>query len=225
MAAKRKKKLREPVSRERALRKAFDLADAEGLESLTMRRLAEALGVEAMSLYHHFPSKDAILDGIVDLVFSEVVRPGQDEGWKAALRRRSESVRAVLLHHPWAIRLMESRRAPGAATLGHHEAVLACLRAAGFSIALTAHAYAAVDSYVYGFVLTELNLPFQSTEETHAVALEIFEQLPSGAFPHLVELMKEHILEPGYSYGDEFAFGLGLILDGLERALDRERSA
>jgi hypothetical protein len=143
--------------------------------------------------------------------------------WKTAMRRRAAAVRAVLLRHPWAIRLMESRKTPGAATLAHHDAVLGCLRGAGFSIALTAHAYAVLDSFIYGFVLTELNLPFQTEEQTHEVAGAIFDQLPPGAYPHLAELAIEHVLKPGYTYGAEFEFGLELILSGLARALDQER--
>lgn len=217
------KQVRKPVSRERALQVARALADAEGLEQLTMRRLAEELGVEAMSLYHHVPNKDAILDGMVDLVFAEIELPPTQVDWKTAIQLRATSVRGVLIRHPWAIRLMESRAAPGPATLAHHDAVLGCFRAGGFSVALTAHAYAVVDSYVYGFVLTELNLPFKTTEETRELAGAIFDQLPPGAYPHLVELTKEHVLKPGYSYSNEFDFGLDLVLDGLERALEAER--
>ncbi len=207
---------REPVSRERALRVAVSLADAGGLAELTMRRPAEELGVEAMSLYYHVPSKDAILDGMVDLVFAEIELPTAGD-WQTAMRRRAESMRAALLRHRWAIGLMESRSTPGFANLSHHDAVLGCLRAAGFSVEMTAHAYAVLDSYIYGFVHTELQLPFQTTEETHEVAAAIFEQVPAGAYPHLVELTTQHVLKPGYRYGNEFAFGLELILEGLER--------
>jgi AcrR family transcriptional regulator len=227
--AKPKKKVaaaetaRPPVSRERALEAACALADASGIEALTMRRLAEELGVEAMSLYHHVPNKDAILDGMVDLVFAEIELPSPALEWTAAMRRRAASVRAVLLRHPWAVRLMESRTTPGPATLAHHDAVLGCLRGGGLSLPLTAHAYALLDSYIYGFIHTELNLPFQTTEQTHEVAQAIFAQMPKGAYPHLVELTMEHVLKPGYAFGNEFAFGLELILDGLSRALQAEQ--
>jgi AcrR family transcriptional regulator len=199
------------------------LADAGGLEQLTMRKLAECLGVEAMSLYHHVPNKDAILDGIVDIVFAEMELPPITLDWKCAMRARAASVRAVLLRHPWALRVLESRTSPGVATLTHHDAVLGYLRRGGFSIALTAHAYAVLDSYIFGFVHTELNLPFQSPEETHEVAAAIFEMFPPGAYPYLTELTAEHVLKPGYSFGHEFDYGLDLILDGLERALEREQ--
>jgi len=201
------------------------LADAEGLEELTMRRLAEELGVEAMSLYHHVPNKDAILDGMVDLVFREIELPQPNLDWKTALRRRMASVREVLVRHRWALRILESRATPGPSTLEHHDAMLGCLRRAGFSVPLAAHAYAVLDSFVFGFVHTELTLPFETSEETQAFASAIFDQLPPGSYPHLVELTREHVLKPGYAYGNEFPFGLELILDGLERALELELSA
>jgi len=218
----RKKAPREPVTRERALRTAMALADAGGLGSLTMRSLAEELKVEAMSLYHHVPNKDAILDGMVDLVFEEIEAPPADLDWKTALRRRTSSVREVLVRHRWALRILESRATPGPTTLAHHDAVLGCLRRAGFSVPLTAHAYAVLDAYVFGFVHTELTLPFQNSEETLEVARSIFERMPPGAYPYLVELTTEHVLKPGYSYSNEFSFGLELVLDGLERALVSE---
>lgn len=199
------------------------LADVGGLESLTMRSLASKLRVEAMSLYHHVPNKEAILDGMVDLVFAEIETPRSDLDWKAALRRRTSSVRDVLLCHRWALRILESRSTPGPITLAHHDAVLGCLRHGGFSVPLAAHAYAVLDSYVFGFVHTELALPFQNSEETQQVARSIFEQMPPDAYPHLVELTVEHVLRPGYAYGNEFTYGLELILDGLERALAAER--
>ena len=218
----RKPATRERVTRERALHVACQLADEGGLETLTMRRLAEALGVEAMSLYNHVPNKDAILDGMVDRIFEEIELPSADGDWRAAMRRRAASVRAVLLRHPWALLVMESRTTPGDTTLEHHDAVRGCLRAGGLSIQLTAHAYAVLDSYVYGFIHTELNLPFKTTEQTHELAAAIFAQMPPGLYPHLTELTREHVLKPGYAYGNEFEFGLELILDGLEAA--RERS-
>lgn len=216
---------RAPLSRGRALDAAVALADGEGLDALTMRRLAEALGVEAMSLYHHVPNKDAILDGMVDRVFEEIELPRADLGWRAALRRRMCSVREVLLRHRWALRVLETRASPGTATLAHHDAVLGRLRGEGFSVRLAAHAYAVLDSYVLGFVHTELGLPFRTVEEGRALAGQLVAAMPEGAFPHLVELTRELILRPGarYTYADEFDFGLDLVLDGLERARRVER--
>jgi Tetracyclin repressor-like, C-terminal domain len=124
----------------------------------------------------------------------------------------------VLSRHPWAIALMESRRTPGPANLRHHDAVLGCLRRAGFPVTLAAHAYSLLDAYIYGFALQEASLPFTTPEETAEVARSIMAELPAGAYPHLTELAVEHVLQPGYDYGDEYQFGLELLLDGLERA-------
>src|SRR5829696_4862477 len=208
---------RTPLTIERVLQAAVELADREGVGSLSMRRLARELGVEAMSLYHHLAGKQVLLDGMVDLVFGEIELPADDGDWKAAMRRRAVSARQVLARHPWAIALMESRRTPGPANLRHHDAVLGCLRRAGFPVALTAHAYSILDAYIYGFALQEASLPFGTPEETAEVAAEIMQGFPADAYPHLAELAVEHVLQPGYDYGHEYAFGLELILDGLER--------
>jgi len=209
---------RAPLSRERVIVEAVALADAHGIGTLTMRRLADRLLVEPMSLYHHVANKDEILDGMVDVVFREIDLPAPDAGWKAAMRERATSARAALRRHPWAVGRMESRSHPGPATLRHHDAVIGCLRQAGFTVALAAHAFSAIDSYLYGFAMQELNLPFHTPEETAAMAATFLDQFPADRFPHLAELTIEHVLQPGYDYGDEFAFGLDLILDGLERA-------
>jgi AcrR family transcriptional regulator len=209
---------RMPLTRQRVLEAAVGLADDSGIESLTMRKLGQALGVEAMSLYHHVANKEALLDGMVDLVFAEIELPAAGTDWKPAMRRRALSARAALRRHPWAIALMESRGTPGPANLRHHDAVIGCLRAAGFSVALTAHAYSLLDAYIYGFALQEATLPFRTPEETAEVAQSIMAAFPADAYPHLTELAVQHVLQPGYDYGDEFGFGLDLILDGLERA-------
>ena len=209
---------RQPLSRERVILEGVALADENGIGTLTMRRLADRLQVEPMSLYHHVANKDEILDGMVDLVFREIELPQASAGWKTAMRDRASSARDALRQHPWAIGRMESRANPGPATLRHHDAVIGCLRAAGFSIALTAHAFSAIDSYLYGFAMQELNLPFHTPEQTAAMAVTFLEQFPVTEFPHLAELTTEHVMLPGYDYGDEFEFGLALILDGLERA-------
>ncbi len=212
---------RVPLSRERALEVAVALADTGGIQSLTMRRLAGELGVEAMSLYHHVANKEAILDGMVDRVFSEIELPAIDADWKPAMRERASSARAALVRHPWAVGLMDSRTTPGPATLGHHDAVIGCLRQAGFSLAMAGHAFSILDSYVYGFALQEISLPFDTAEETEAVAQDMLEQLPADGFPHLAEFTVQHVLRPGYDYGEEFEFGIDLILDGLERLVAR----
>jgi AcrR family transcriptional regulator len=209
-----------PLSKQRVLRAAVALADQGGVRSLSMRKLAQQLGVEAMSLYHHVANKDDILDGIVDVVFSEIDLPSSEAEWKAAMRQRAISAREALLRHPWATGLMESRSTPGPATLRHHDAVLGILRTAGFSIELAAHAFSVLDSYIYGFALQEANLPFKDSEELAAVADTILGNLPADEYPHLTELTVEHVLQRGYDYGNEYLFGLDLILDGLDRARD-----
>jgi AcrR family transcriptional regulator len=208
-----------PLTRERVLAAAVALADRGGIESLSMRKLAQELGVEAMSLYHHVANKDDILDGLVDVVFGEIDLPSGEEGWRAAMRRRAISAREALRRHPWATGLMESRPTPGAANLRHHDAVLGVLRGAGFSVELAAHAYSLLDSYIYGFALQEASLPFHTPEEAAQVAQAIMAEFPASEYPHLTEIAVDHVLQPGYDYGNEYLFGLDLILDGLERAL------
>jgi AcrR family transcriptional regulator len=207
---------RSRLARERVLCAAVDLADKGGVAALSMRKLGQALGVEAMSLYNHVANKDDLLDGMVDLVFGEIGLPPRGVDWKATMRRRATSAREVLARHPWAIGLMESRSRPGPATLRHHDAVIGCLREAGFSIAMAAHAYSVLDSYLYGFALQQASLPFKA-EDVAEVAATILRRFPAREYPHLTEMTVQHVLQPGYDYADEFAFGLDLILDGLER--------
>jgi AcrR family transcriptional regulator len=207
------------LNRDRVLRAAVALADAGGIESLTMRKLGLELGVEAMSLYNHVANKGDLLDGMIDVVFGEIDLPTTGTGWKTAMRGRAISVREVLARHRWATGLMESRTAPGPANLRHHDAVLGTLRRAGFSVAMAAHAYSAMDSYIYGFAMQEPSLPFDTGKESAEVARMIMARFSSGEYPHLTEIAVEHVLQPGYDYGNEFEFGLDLILDGLERAL------
>ena len=206
---------RTPLSRERVIRTAVAVADEKGSAALSMRAIAGPLGVEAMSLYHHVTGRDEILDGMVDAVFGEIDLPPQGADWKSAMRHRAFSARAALLRHPWAIGLMDSRSRPGPATLRHHDAVIGALRTAGFSVRMTAHAVSLIDSYLYGFVLQELSLPFTGSAELDEVAGAILQDMPADTYPHLTELATEHVLTPGYDYADEFAFGLTLVLDAL----------
>jgi AcrR family transcriptional regulator len=208
---------RAPLSRERVLRAALALADKGGIESFSMRKLGQELGVEAMSLYHHVANKDDILDGIVDLVFSEISVSSDRDDWKAAMRWRGISARDVLLRHPWATSLMQSRTRPGPSTLRHNDSVLGSLREAGFSVAMAAHAFSVMDGYIYGFALQQMNLPSRTSEESAVLAGSILRELRADEYPHLAEMIREHALKPGYDYADEFEFGLDLILDGLER--------
>jgi AcrR family transcriptional regulator len=197
------------------LAEAMALADAEGIEALSMRSLAKAVGVEAMSLYHHVANKDDLLDGMVDAVFAEVDQPVVGEAWRPQLRTRCTSLRAVLLRHPWAVGRLDSRRSPGLATLSHHDAVIGCLRADGFSVPATARAFATLDAFVYGFVLQEVSLPLQEGEAVADIAEEILGSIDPTAFPALMELAIEHVQQPGYAFGEEFEPGLDLVLDGI----------
>ena len=175
------------LSRERVLGAALGIADARGLRALTIRTLAAELGAKPMSVYYHVANKEEILNGLVELVFEEIELPSPGGDWRTEMTRRAESVRAVLRRHRWAIGLLESRSSPGPATLQHHDAVLATFLAAGFGPALTAHAYAVLDSYVYGFALQERGLPFDTPEETAELAQVMLAQFPVDQFPHLAQ--------------------------------------
>jgi AcrR family transcriptional regulator len=199
------------------LRAAIAFADAKGIESLSMRKLGQELGVEAMSLYKHVANKEDMLDGMVDVVFSEIDLPSDGVNWKTVMRQRAISARAALVRHPWAIGLTESRMKPGPANLRHHDSVIGCLREAGFSIEMAIHAYSALDSYIYGFALQEKSLPFDTPHRAGEVAEDMLNQFPADQYPYLAETVVEHIMKSGWEYADEFEFGLELILEGLER--------
>ena len=204
------------LNRDKVVGAAIALADASGIESLSMRKLGGELGVEAMSLYNHVSNKGDLTDGMIDGVFAEIDLPSGGTDWRTAMRHRAISVRKVLARHPWATGLMESRTTPGPATLRHHDAVLGILREAGFSIVLAAQASSVLDSYIYGFVLQERNLSATSMGSTR-LAQVILARLATQDYPHVAELTVEHVLQPGYDHDAEFEFGIDLILDGLER--------
>ncbi|HEV7147251.1 MAG TPA: TetR/AcrR family transcriptional regulator [Pedococcus sp.] len=206
---------RPALSRQRVLEGAMRVADSGGLDSLTIRSLAQQLHVAPMAIYHYVANKDEILDGVVDLVFGEMECPSADGDWRTPMTRRCRSVRQVLRRHPWAIPLLQSRTAPGPATLRHLDAVIGCLRNAGFSVRLTAHAYALIDSYVYGFALSEASLPINGPDTVAEVATSMQAQFSIGDYPHLAEFSTAHIMKPDYDFGDEFDFGLDVVLDAL----------
>jgi AcrR family transcriptional regulator len=214
---------RVPLSRERVLSGALEVADAGGITALTIRSLADKLGVKPMSVYYHVANKDEILDSIVDQVFSEIELPSPGGDWRSEMRRRANSARAALRRHPWAIQLLQSRTNPGPATLRHHNAIIGALRGAGFSVQMTAHAFALIDSYVFGFALSEAALPIHGPETVADVAGSMMQRFPAGAYPHLVEFSTEHVLKPGYDFGAEFEFGLDLILDALATTIADRR--
>ena len=218
------------LTRELVLKTALRLADQGGLESLSMRKLGQELGVEAMAVYYHFANKDEVLDGIVDLVFAEIDLPVAGEDWRTSMRRRAISVHDVLARHRWAIGLMESRQNPGPANLRHHDAVIGNLRAAGFDMAMVAHAYSLLDGYIYGFALTKMNLPFEALDDITEMAQTMLEPFPEGEYPNLVAFITEHAMQPGYDFANEFEWGLDVVLDGIERergaaAIDGEEKA
>jgi AcrR family transcriptional regulator len=220
------------IDRERAVRAAVHLADVGGIGAVTMRAVARELGIEAMSLYHHVANKDDLLDGMVDAVFAEVELPEPGDEWRPAMERRASSLRRALARHRWAVGLMDSRSHPGPATLRHHDAVIRSCRDAGLSVADTAHAVALLDSFVYGFAVQEHGLPFDQGDDVgggvaadgvSAGRAELAD-LVATALPDpdrylaLAELARDHVLQPGYSFGDEFDVGLRLVLDALSTA-------
>jgi AcrR family transcriptional regulator len=210
------------LSRERVLQAALALAARDGIESLTMRKLADELGVGAMSLYYHVPNKEQLLDGMVDIVFSEIDPPSTDVDWKTAMRSRALSTRNALRRHPWAIGLMEGRTSHGPANLRLHDAVLGCLRAAGFSLEMTVHAYSVQDAYIYGFALQEQDMSSETADDFAAEAQRQMREyeVMLADFPHLVEVVGGYVAKAGYDYDAEFLFGLDLILDGLDKLRD-----
>jgi AcrR family transcriptional regulator len=212
---------RPALSRTRVVDAAVAVADRGGLAAVSMRNVARELGVEAMSLYHHVANKDQLLAEMVDWIFQRIELPSLGEPWRPAMIKRAASAREVLGNHPWALGLIESGRSPAPALLNHHNTVLGSLRRGGFSVVLAAHAFSAIDSYVYGFVLTEQNLPFGEEESAEDFAAQM--ELPRDQYPHLAEMIGELVMGRDYAYANEFDYGLGLILDELERRLRAER--
>lgn len=210
---------RAPLNVERTLQVALVIADDDGLEAVTMRRLARELGVEAASLYHHVHDKGQILDGLVDVVAAAIEPPMPSTDWRATISQRAHSTRAGLRRHPWAVSLMASRTSPGPATLRLLETGIRCFREGGFSVPQAAHAISVVDSYVHGFVLQEVNLPFRDESELAAMTGAIMETFPASEFPHLFEMTVKYVLQPGYDYGKEFDSGLKVVLDGVAELL------
>jgi len=208
------------LTRERVLTGAMTLADEVGIEAFTIRKLAAALDVKPMTIYHHVPSKEQILDGMVDIVFGEIALPPEDLPWEEAIRVRCRSMREVLKRHWWAPPLMESRSDPGPLSLRHHDKVIGCLLRGGLSIQITAHAYAILDSYLYGFALEEVNLPEGGTKDIVPLAEALAPMFEP--YPNLYRFTVEHVLQPGYSFGNSFEFGLDLIISGLQEAAQRE---
>jgi AcrR family transcriptional regulator len=207
---------RKPLSRARVLEAAVALADEAGLEAFSMRGLAQELGVVPMALYKHVANKEELLDGMVDIVFGEIEPPPTDLDWRSAMRRRALSTREALKRHRWAIGMMESRQ-PGPANLRSHNAVMGCLRQAGFSFQMAVHAYSVQDAYIYGFALQERDLGFETRDSAGEAAQRRAQTVGSlDDYPWLAEIAAK-LPESGYDSAVEFAWGIDLILDGLER--------
>ncbi len=204
------------LSKQRVVAEAIRLADREGVDGLSMRRLADALGAGAMSLYHYVANKEELLDAMIDIVFDEIEAPPEETDWQSAMRREAVSTREVLARHPWAIGLMESRTSPGPANLRHREAVTACLRRAGFSVLMATHANWLLNSYVYGYALQAASLPFDTADELADMTEDVYlPQLPPDEFPYLNESAAA-LVAAGYDPTEEFLFGLDLVLAALE---------
>jgi AcrR family transcriptional regulator len=216
-------KKRTPLSRDRILQTAVALADERGVGELTMRKLANELGVEAMSLYHHVANKVDLLDGMIDLVFSEIDAPASGGDWKDELRERAISTRAALGRHRWAVGQMEGRTNHGPSSIRVYDAVLGCLLGAGFSEEMTVHAYSVQDAYIYGFALQQTDMSSRTPEDFAAEARRQMHEYQAvlADYPNLVRVVGGHVAEVGYDYDSEFLFGLDLILDGLERLLGK----
>jgi AcrR family transcriptional regulator len=210
---------RTPLNRQRVLRAAVVLADEEGIEALKMRELGLRLGVEAMSLYRHIANRDDILDGMVDLVVSEIDIPEDTVGWREAMRRRAISAQAVYSRHPWASALMDSRTSSGPARLQYFDWILGTLREAGFTQEMTARAISVLDSYVYGFGRQQLNMSAGPGVKPEDVAEAFLKAIPADEYPNLRKMVVEYAMNAGRDESADFEFGLDLILDGLERLL------
>lgn len=204
---------RNTIDRDRIIAGARELLDGRDLDALTMRSLAEALGVRPMALYHHVATKDELLDALVDSVFAEVHAPDPSGGWRRELAERSRSMRDALARHPWALALMETRKRPGASSLRQHEAVLEVLRSSGFSLPAAAHAYAVLDAFVYGFALQEAMLSAAGLQDD---AQELADGMDLSAAPRIAELAQMHLDADGDAFAGSFDVGLDVVLDGLE---------
>jgi AcrR family transcriptional regulator len=210
---------RAPLTRERVLGEAIALADSEGLEALSMRRLGRRLGVEAMSLYNHVANKDDLLDGIVEYVLAEMEVPSRSDDWEEAIRNRAMSARLVFTRHPWAMGLLEARYADSSPQrLHYYDAVLGNLRDAGFDVPTAIRGFSIIDSYIFGFILQEMSLGFDDADALEDVGTDLLRQM-GEAYPHLTEATV-YAMESGYDRETEFRFGLDIIVEGLKRIRD-----
>jgi AcrR family transcriptional regulator len=208
-----------PLSRERVMDMALQMVDEGGLDVLSMRNLAQALKVEAMSLYNHVQNKEHILDGLIELVVGEIEAPQPCVDWRVAMRRRALSAHAVLMRHPWATMLFVSRVNVGPNMLRYVDATIGCLHSAGFSYPMADHAWTSIDAYIYGFTLQKLNFPLDPTEYASS-ASQFLPMIPAEQFPHLNGMAQE-VIAGRHDGLHQIDFGLAFILDGIERLRTR----
>lgn len=217
MAPRAKK--RAPLSPEKVLAMALRIVDKKGIESLSMRNLAQALKVEAMSLYNHVPGKERLLDGLVELVVGELDLPTLGGDWRSAMRGRAMTAHGVLMRHPWATMLLVSRLNIGPNMLRYIDCTVGCLREAGFSWAMADHAWNTLDAFTYGFTLQRLNFPLEP-QQYAAAAKQFLPMIPAGTFPYMNGLSQE-IIAGRHDGLQHLELGLELLLDGLERVRTR----
>lgn len=210
------RKARARLDRDVIFRTAVQIADSEGVEAVSMRKIAGKLSVEAMSLYHHIPNKDAILKGMVDLVLGEIEILGVEQVWKERLRGYARSIRKQLARHPWSLPLLSTFRNPGPETLSHYETILGIFLDAGFNLETTAHCYSLLDSYIYGFVQQSMSFAMGAEEHGTVAPEQSLLSMELDSFPNLKRMMREYASRPEYSFEDEFEFGLTVVLDAIE---------
>jgi AcrR family transcriptional regulator len=207
--------LKAPMSRERVLSAAVELADRNGIEALSMRKLARELGVEAMTLYYYVANKNDLLEGMADLVASEIELPATDVDWKDATRRRAMSAHEVLARHHWASPVW-MRVMIGPARMRYMDAALGAYRRAGLSPASTELAFHAVENHIVGYTLQESTFPLEA-DDLATAAREFLDKLPADEFPDLAEHIEQHLTHEDVIGGGDFEFGLELLLEGIER--------
>lgn len=214
---------RRPLSRDRVLHTAIEIADESGVGAVTMREVATRLGVEAMSLYNHVANKDDILDGMVDLVIEQFDLPSDADDWREAMRRRAISAHEVFDRHRWMPPLLDSRDSSGAARLRYYDWVLGTLVTAGFTLDQAVRSFSLLDSYVYGFGIQQFNMSAGADGPPEEMAEAILASIPAEEYPFL-HRMASHAMQTGYDADADFEFGLEIILDGLERILKEPKA-
>lgn len=211
------------LTKERVIIAAIKLADAGGIEAMSMRKLGRELGVEAMALYHHFTDKNQLIEGMIDYVHGEIEIPMDAANWRIYMQKRAESALKVLSRHSWAPPFMESGINPGPSTLKDSDSMIKCFRQAGFSIEMTVHAVTVLNIYIYGAAQQYAKLPFKTSTQAAEVSKDIKQQFPVDAYPYLGEMITQHMMKTGYNALDEFDFGLNLILDGIASLEHKKR--